>query len=219
MTWTDVHWDAFCTLVEEAWHGEFDDHARTSWRILLDAVAPAAASEGLRRLLLEGHQHRPAVSVLLAAIRRDPSAPTFTEAIRLILGPGGVLAARHSIRGPFVDDPDDVEDPRTAATKRREAERTAMQQRLDATHPLVAAFFVRTDPDRLNRMPLDDPDWGEKVRRDLEREWDQHVAAFDGREVAALAAGRRNELAPFDPLAALGLRPRRGELEEGGRPA
>jgi len=34
---------------------------------------------------------------------------------------------------------------------------------------------------------------------------ERHVEAFDGREVAALASGRPDELKRLDPLAALGV--------------
>jgi hypothetical protein len=72
MTWADPQWVAFCALLEEAWPGEFDDHSRTAWRVLLDPLDPAAAVEGLRRLLLEGHRFRPSVSEVLAAAGHDP---------------------------------------------------------------------------------------------------------------------------------------------------
>jgi hypothetical protein len=73
--------------------------------------------------------------------------------------------------------------------------------------PIIAAFVERQGWDRLRNLPLDDPDWGEKTRRELREAWDRHVEAFDGREVAALASGDRDGLRQLDPLASLGVKP------------
>jgi hypothetical protein len=81
-----------------------------------------------------------------------------------------------------------------------------------SVHPLVESFVARQGADRLRRLPIYDPEWGEKVRRDLEREWAQHVEAFAGREVAAIAtAGDRRQMSRFDPLRHLTL-PAKPEL-------
>lgn len=80
-------------------------------------------------------------------------------------------------------------------------------ERLAQAHPLVLSFVERQGWDRLRTLPLDDPDWGEKTRRDLEGAWDRHCDAFDGREVAALSSGQRDGLRQLDPLAALGVKP------------
>lgn len=80
-------------------------------------------------------------------------------------------------------------------------------ERLAREHPLVGSFVKRQGWDRLRLLPLDDPDWGEKTRRELREAWDRHVETFDGREVAALASGDRDGLRQLDPLAALGAKP------------
>lgn len=86
--------------------------------------------------------------------------------------------------------------------------------RTDDVHPLVLAFVERQGPQRLRTLPLEDPEWGHRHRTDLQRAWEAHVDAFDGREVAALAAGTGQDgLHRLDPLAAL-TGPRR-ELEAG----
>lgn len=207
MTWTDTQWDAFCALVEEAWHGEFDDHARSTWRVLLDGLAPDAAAQGLRRLLLEGHRHRPSVSVLLEAARRDPSRPTFDEAMMLLYGPGGVLRATPARAGAVVT-------YRHERDRRRLYDEAAIE-RAQGMHPLLGSFIARQGLDRLRGLQLDDPEWGDAKRRDLERAWNEHVATFDGREVAAIASGRRDELERLDPLKALGLPTGQRQLPEG----
>lgn len=56
-------------------------------------------------------------------------------------------------------------------------------------HPLIESFVQRQGVDRLGQLPLDDPTWGEKTRRDLRGAWIEHVETWNGREIAALAAG------------------------------
>lgn len=205
-TWNDVQWDGFCALLEEAWPGEFDEHARTSWRVLLDPLEPERMVSALRQLLLEGRRFRPSVSELLAAARTDPSRPTFHEAFTLIYGPRGILRARSKRPGAAV--------VYASEADRQAQQNDAARERASEMHPLVAAFVERQGFDRLRTLPVDDEMWGEKHRRDLERAWDAHVEAFDGREIAVLASSGRGELTHFDPLAALGIaRPR--ELERG----
>jgi hypothetical protein len=199
--WTDAQWDAFCTLVEEAWHGEFDDTTRQSWRVLLDGLPPDTVVQGLRRLLLEGWRHRPSVSVLLEAARRDPSRPTFDEAYQLLYGTGGVLRATPHRGGAVLT--------YSSERDRQRQYDAAALERAAGLHPLIASFVNRQGLDRLRGLRLDDPEWGEKRRHDLERAWNEHVETFDGREVAALASGARGELERLDPLAALGLADRR----------
>lgn len=206
MIWTDEHWDAFCALVEEAWPGDFDDHTRAAWRILLDPLGPQQAITAVPLLLLEGHHFRPSASEFLAAARRDPSRPTFAEAYQLIYAaPRGVLAARPDVL-VFAD-----------AGARDAAYRAAALERAGELHPLVHSFVVRQGVERLRTLPTCDPQWGEKCRADLQREWDAHVETFDGREVAALASGERRSLGMrrFDPLAALGVPRDRPELQAG----
>jgi hypothetical protein len=177
MSWDADRWDAFCGLVEEAWPGEFDDVARKSWRVLLDEIDPQAAIGGMRRLLFAGGTFRPSVSELLAAVRLDPSAPTFDEAYQLLFGPRGAMLGY------------DVEE---------------VSQRLDTIHPLIGTFVRRQGYRRLKELPLDDPNWGEQRRRELREAWDRHVEATDAREVAALALGEGHEgLRKLDPLASL----------------
>jgi hypothetical protein len=69
-------------------------------------------------------------------------------------------------------------------------------------HPFVAAFLERYGVRRFGTLPLYDPEWGPKHHRDLEAAWDRHVEAFDGREIAAIAAGS-GDLRQLDPLASL----------------
>lgn len=75
----------------------------------------------------------------------------------------------------------------------------------EGIHPLVTSFVARHGSWRLRMLPLNDPEWGEKHRRDLERDWYAHLSAMEGRETAALAAG--GDVRRLDPLGMAGLRP------------
>lgn len=187
MSWTDTEWEAFCALLDEAWPGEFDDAAAGAWRALLAGVEPRAAIEALKRLLLEGRRFRPSASELLAAVRADPTRPTFDEALVLI-----GRALRADVTGTF----------KSPASERCARNALALEHAA-AAHSLIGAFLQRQGVERLRGLPLSDPTWGEKTRRELREAWDRHIEAFDGREVAALASGRPDELRQLDPLASL----------------
>jgi hypothetical protein len=193
MTWSTREWEMFCALVEEAWPGEFDDEARTSWRILLDEISPPAASAAVRRLLYSGRKFypRPAVSDVLAEVRSDPSLPTFDEAWTLI---ARALVHTQTPTGTF-DSPSDM----------AQAHNDAVLTALNAHHSAIRSFVERQGLQRLRSLPVDDPQWGEKHRRELREAWDRHLEATDGRQVAALASGRPEGLKQLDPLASLGL--------------
>lgn len=198
----DTAWDGFCTLIEEGWHGDFDDKARDAWRILLAPLTPEQASVALGKLMMEGRPHRPSPSEFLAAARNDPSVPTFDEALQAIRyalkakGPSADEITRKT-GSTFIDED----------TEKRER-RAAIQARLAEAHPLVGTFVARQGLGRLRNLPLDDVDWGEKTRRDLEVAWDEHVDTTDHRKVAELTErSGRGEPGKLDPIASLGLAP------------
>lgn len=174
MTWSDDQWAVFCACIAEWWPGEFTNGARSAWRIALDAVEPEAAMVTAKRLLLAGEKFRPSCSSFLFAVRRDPSRPTFDEALLLL----------------------------RRALSRTDTDRDALSAL--GSQPLVAAFAQRQGIPRLRTLPIDDPPWGEKHRRELRESWVAHVEAFDGREIAAIAAGS-SDLRQLDPLASLQL--------------
>jgi hypothetical protein len=177
MSWGAVEWEAFCGLLGAWWPGDLSPDDAEAWRMALDGTEPSVAIEALKVLLHEGRRFRPSASELLAAIRNDPSEPTFDEMLILV---------------------------------RRAAKRDGQDDRALA-HPLVASFVARQGWDRLRLLPIDDPDWGEKHRRDLYGAWERHRESHDHRQVAALASGR-GDLAQLDPLATLGLPRSAGEL-------
>lgn len=212
MPWPDDEWAQFIAVLTRGFAARdpFTDADAAVYRLLLDAVEPAAALRAVQELVLEGQTMRPKPGEIVERVRRDRGQPTFDEACRLMFGRGGVLTARPR-GGRYVDDAEDVPEAerRTAEQKRWADERDVIRQALAEVHPLVAAFVERQGFDRLRLLELDDPDYGALRRRELEQAWDRHVEAFDGREVAALAAGgdRRGQLARLDPLAALGRGP------------
>lgn len=200
MTWLEREWDAFAMLLEEGWHGDFDDQARAAWRVLLDGLQPEQAITGLRRLLHEGRPHRPSASEVIAAANHDPTVPTFPEALRLI---------QHALkaRPPAGRWPDE--------SARRRAYDIAAQARLVEAHPFVRSFVATQTISRLRALGLDDPDHGPARRRMLEQEYTAHTETQADREVAALASGRgRGELQRLDPLAHL-QRPDMPAITEG----
>jgi hypothetical protein len=205
MAWTDLDWQAFAALMRRAWPGEFSDDDRRVYRLLLDDVEPPDAIAALRRLLHAGQRFRPSVAELLEAIRVDPSRPTFDEVLQLIYGSRGILAARPE-RSTFDD----------AGARQRAYNEAALRRAADI-HPLVASFVQRHGIQRLRELPLHDPNYGEVRRRDLEAAWERHVEAFDGRDVAQLAAGgsHRPELRRLDPLAVLRTAAPAAELAPG----
>lgn len=140
-----------------------------------------------------GSDFPPSAPNLAAAARVDPTRPTFVEACALIYGRGGILRAR----------------PRTSTfadmADRQRAYREAQRARAATFHPLVESFAVdRYGLDRLAALEIDHPEWGEKKRAELERAWDAHLVAMEGRETLALVSGRRGDgLGRLDPLAVL----------------
>lgn len=204
MPWTDEQWTDFADLLAEGWGGQFSIDKRAAYRILLAEIAPDEATAALKRLLYRGQKFRPTPAELIAAAHDDPSRPSFEEAYRAIFGHGGILEARPA-PGAYAD----------LAEKRR-AEAQAAKERGAEFHPLIASFVTRYGIDRLRTMEIHDPEYGEVRRRELHDAWDRHVKAFEGREVAALAAGDREGLRQLDPLRVLGLEaPQRAQLPEG----
>jgi hypothetical protein len=192
MSFTDHEWEMFCALVEEAWPGEFDDEARTSWRILLDDIEPAGAISAVKRLLYSGRKFypRPAVSDVLAEVRSDPSLPTFDEAWWLI---ERAMRRTQSPWGTF-----------GSPGEMNRAYNELILAALSQHHPAVRSFAERQGLDRLRAVQVDDPRWGDKTRRELREAWERHLEATDGREIAALASGCPDGLKQLDPLAVLG---------------
>lgn len=140
-----------------------------------------------------GSDFPPSAPNLAAQALKDPSKPTFEEAYRLIYGRGGALKARAPRGQTYANE-----------AAMLGAHDDAAQARAWDFHSLVGSFVERYGVRRLVALEVDHPEYGELKRRELREAWDRHCEAMDGRDVAALAAGRRRgELAEFDPLAAI----------------
>jgi hypothetical protein len=191
-------WETLCLLLEEGWPGEFTEATARAWRLLLDDFSAEQVLVAIKSLVARGGTFRPSVAEVTAAIRKDPSAPTFTEAYALIYGKGGVIRARPKYAGRLITDED---------------RNRAMLDRASELHPLVAAFVNRYGLHRLRMLEVDDPEYGELRRKELAGEWDQFCEAMEGRDVAALVSGRRGEIGRFDPMSVLGAKPAQIEQE------
>lgn len=175
-------WDAIGLLLENGWPGEFTDEAQATYRTLLEDYDPSAILAALKLLVRKGGTFRPSVSEIAAALNADPGRPTWSEAYRLLFGQRGFLTVR--------------------------PEKSALIQAGDR-HPLLAAFIVQEDYERLRMLPVHDPDRGEMVRRQLERSWERMEQRADDRQAAGLPlgeVGRRPQIGPRKPnyLAAIG---------------
>jgi len=69
--------------------------------------------------------------------------------------------------------------------------------------PWVLAFVDRCGRERLRLLEVEHDDYGGLKRQELRHSWEQFLEANDGRELAAIAQGRRGELGRFDPLRTL----------------
>lgn len=201
-----LEWQQLAGLIEEWWPGEFDEPKANAWRIALDDFDAAEVLGALKMLLARGGTFRPSVAELIGEIRRDPTKPTFEEAYQLIYGPRGVMRATPRPGGRY--------DNEAAMLKARNDARLERAQQL---HPLVAEFVYRYGVDRLSRLEVDDPDYGQLRLKDLRDAWDRHCEAMEGRDVAELVAGqagRLRGLGRFDPLRALPASGRRSSGAE-----
>jgi hypothetical protein len=188
-------WESICLLVEEGWPGEFTDSAASAWRVFLDDYESAQVLAALKAMVARGGTFRPSVAQVVAEMRRDPSKPTFDEALVLIRR--ALRAGRRPLTGSY-----DNEAQMLGA--REELVREAAL----GMHQSVASFVGRcSDIGRLEDeiSELSGGEYAGARRRDLERRWEAHLEAFEGREISALAAGRRDGLRQLDPLGALGI--------------
>lgn len=72
--------------------------------------------------------------------------------------------------------------------------------------PWVQAFVADYGRDRLRLLEVDHDEYGGVKRRELRQSWEQFLETAEGRELAAIAQGRRGGgLERLDPLAALDL--------------
>jgi hypothetical protein len=216
---TRDEWDFLALLVEEWWPGDFGDVTAGAWFSALAGFDHDPVLAALKACLARGSRWRPAVSEILAEIRRDPGRPTLAEALQSIFGPDGVLrpftsraremrarmaaCKRGCSDGWLIDDESNSATPCECRGRSAPATEDDMAARAAEMHPLIGAFVQRQGLDRLRSLDLDDPEWGPARRKLLADEWEELVDVAETRDVAALVAGRRGELGRFDPRNAL----------------
>jgi hypothetical protein len=166
-------------ILDGGWPGPFTPADEHAYFFRLDDLAIVDVMRALKAL--RRSKFRPTPSEILEALSPEIAAiPTFDEMFTLLFSTRGALAAK-GLDG----------------TRRR----------LEGMHPLVVSFAERQGIQRLKEMPVHDQDDGHWRRKELKDAWAAHLEAMEGRDVAALASGRRGagELDRLDPLAALGI--------------
>lgn len=199
-------WKPVATALLGSWPSQVAAWGREALGAFLDelqarGVTPEAALVAIRCCPAE-QKFPPSAPELAAAARRDPSKPTFAEALVLIQS--ALRAWNQPLQGDFANE--------AQMLKAREQQ---VADRAKEAHPLVSSFIGRYGVSRLQDALADlaDETYGGVRRKALQAEWARHCEAQEGREVAAIVAPRRGELDSFDPLVTLGA-PRRA-LESG----
>lgn len=194
MAWASGQWDVCCGLLEHGFDGgrlgAFDKATADSYRILLDKYEPPAVIAAIQGMVDAGRQYRPLPGEVVGALRADPSAPTFAEALRDLRR---ALAVRQSY---FAKDD--------------EKERVCVEWLEQHSHELVARFFEAQSYGRLSRLPIDDPDYGQLEIKRLREDWEAFTERAEDRRAAGLPAGtgtRRRQLGPRKPDFAAALPP------------
>lgn len=199
---SDNEWAAVMGVLEECWPGEWTARTGPAYRILLGGYSASAVLAALRKVSADTKRvlrARPSGSELVSALEEDPERPTFEDMFDAVFGSGRILRARS-----------------TARRWGSEAERHALyceavERRAAEFHPLIAGFVVNYGVFGLSRLELDG-EYGGLRRKDLREAWDRFVAAREGMERHAIAAGSRAGLRQLSPLKALGVEPDRPRL-------
>jgi hypothetical protein len=219
---TREEFSAAAFILGGSWPGEFSANDEASYWHMLSEFEAADVMRALKAM--RSRRFRPTPGELADALSAKAGIPSFDEMIRLVFGPGGVLAARAPRRGVSpaevlaaweagAPDPGETVGP-LIGQSHAEAIDAAQLERAATLHPLVASFVARQGLQRLRGYNVSDsaaggPD-GKRTdtwdRKELREAWAEHLDVQDGREVAALAAGTgAHGLRALDPLAALGI--------------
>jgi hypothetical protein len=198
-------WQTISMLLDKGfkWREPFGEAHAATYRVLLDGYDAEQIAGALRKLIARGQVFGPTPGELVALINEDPSQPTPEEAYQMIYGRGGVMRARLKPGASYASE-----------AQMLGARDQVRLERAQEIHPLLGAFVERFGVHRLAMLEVDDPEYGELRRKEVREAWVRHCEAFAGREVAAIASGRRSGLGKLDPLSALGVP--RPELEPGG---
>jgi hypothetical protein len=155
----------------------------SSYRILLDKYEPEQVVAAIQSMVDGGRQYRPMPGEVVAAIRHDPTMPTWPEAYRDVM---------RALR---------VHTPYQASDGEKEA--IAVGWLREHSHELVAAFFRAQTYAVLSMLPLNDQDDDGKfaVKR-LREDWEAFVERADDRIAQGLPLDQgtaRKQLGPRKP--------------------
>jgi hypothetical protein len=175
-----------------------------SWPSQVASWGPEVLAAYLAELGARGMTPEQAVAAIRASDEKWPPSAGQLAAMRTApaLTPDDVLAALYAgprcvvrARPPFTGGPIyDVERGRDVAARERAVE----------IDPLLGAFVTR-HLSWLRSVEVDHPVHGELNRKEVRRAWADFLLASEGRDVAALTAGRGpGQLTRMDPLALLG---------------
>lgn len=180
---TSDEWTGICTLLEHGWPGEFTDGQRAAYRVLLDGLNAEQVVTALRTLVRGGGTFRPPAAEIAAAVRADPSQPTWPEAYR-------DLKRALFVRQDYFATP-------------KVKEEVCCEWLAERSHELVAAFFRAQTYETLSTLPLEDPDEdGTFTRKRLREDWERFVERADGRVAQGLpidAGTARKQIGPRKP--------------------
>lgn len=95
---TDAEWDTFALLLDKGfkWREPFGQAHETTYRVLLDGYDGEQIAYALRALIASGQVFGPTPGEIVAAVRTDPSRPTFEEMLHGLYGPGGIYGFKRS---------------------------------------------------------------------------------------------------------------------------
>jgi hypothetical protein len=179
---SDDKWSAIALLLERGfkWSEPFAGAHERVYRTLLDGYDETQIAAAIRRLVTAGQVFGPTPGEIVRAIEADAYRPTFIEAfsaiyeLRPVCGGRGVLRTRGG---------------------NGTSDRDARLDRAYEIHPLLGAFVQAYGLDRLEMLEVDHDEKAAVIRRQLEQTWDRFAEANEHRDAAALANGRRRELA------------------------
>jgi len=174
-------WRIVVALLRGGWPGAWTRDQQLATIALLDDLDPQAVAATVRQLARDGVRFRPSASEIRARLtpdalpdepdRADAPLPTGTAAISLVMRAGAATGY----------------DPTAAAAG------------LEKHHPALGAWARMRGLRDMWHLPIDDPDAGRWVRRDLVRDWDAHARAWSDvrhRQTLLRAALRAGEAVP-----------------------
>lgn len=159
----DKEWTQIAGILGKWWKGEFDPDTEEVYKMMLDSYDQDRVLAALARLTETGRPFLPTGPEIVAAMREDPSWPSWTEVFDALRAVG-----RAGLLGPYGD-------------------REKAMAMLTAAHPVVAGFANREGLRRLHEAPFEDPDYGELEAKRWEDRFAEYAATIKGRQRAGMS--------------------------------